>query len=323
MAKLALLLAVLAAAAAGYAALRPLPAHAPASPGGSEGGPDAAVARLAKDAARAEADARVAAAFADLDRRIAKLDQMRKQIEGSVAEARRLGEASADAVAARVDTVERDARQAIRALRTELEASHSRTPAPGPSGSTDEIRPGAEPEPARPVEPEPEPEPEEAAPPSATPTPAPAAPAMSEAERAEIDKALANLDGKETNVVFAAIETLRTKKVREAGPRLVKLLATSKDPYLRMGAAAALGGIGIADGVDALIEALVDEDVSVAGQASKAIRRITGVNLDFSAKAGIRERRKAKSEMKQWWKEHEQEVRDRLGQPKAASNDGA
>jgi hypothetical protein len=85
-----------------------------------------------------------------------------------------------------------------------------------------------------------------------------------------------------------------------------------------MGAAAALGGISIADGMDALIEALVDDDSSVATQASKAIRRITGVDLDFSAKAGIRERRKAKTEMKQWWKEHEQEVRDRLGQPKTS-----
>jgi hypothetical protein len=318
-AKLALLLAVLAAAAAGYAALRPLPAPAPATHATSDGGPDDAVVRLAKDAARKEADARHAEALADVDKRMVKLDQLLKQVGQAIAEARRLGEASADAVAARVDTVERDARQAIRALRAEVEARGARGPAPSAAGTDGEIRPPS-PEPG-PAEPEPasEPEPEEPEPTAPAAPPVPAAPAMSEAERAEIQKALTDLEGNDVAVLFTAMETLRKKKVREAGPRLVKILGAHKDGFARMAAATALGGIGIADGMDALIEALVDEDSSVATQASKAIRQITGQDLDFSAKAGIRERRKAKSEMKQWWKDHEQEVRERLGQPKAPS----
>jgi HEAT repeat protein len=312
MAKLALLLSVLAAAVAAYAALRPVSGGVAVedSKASTVSGLDAPTLRQVKDVARKEAETKVSESLADVNRAIVKLEQLKKQFELAVSEARRLGEASADAVAARVDTVDRDARQALKAVRTEIEAVRDRAPVPSavapPSAPTpEEEEEPAEPEPAQPTQP--------------TPPPAPTVPALSEAERNEIEKALADLEQTEVTKLFAAMETLRKRKVREAGPRLTKILTTHKDPFARMGAASALGGILIADGMEALIEALVDEDASVATQASKAIRQITDRDLDFSAKAGIRERRKAKSEMKQWWKDHEQEVRERLGQPKATA----
>jgi hypothetical protein len=52
----------------------------------------------------------------------------------------------------------------------------------------------------------------------------------------------------------------------------------------------------------------------VAQQAGKSIRLLTGHDLQISARAGIRERRQARTDFKEWWKDNEASVRARLSE---------
>jgi DNA mismatch repair ATPase MutS len=127
---------------------------------------------------------------------------------------------------------------------------------------------------------------------------------------------------RDTDRVSNAIETLRSHKAVEAVPKLLALMSNEKkDSFTRMSAASALGDIGSPDAMDGLIDALV-EDESVALQAAKAIRKISGYDVKLSDTPGIRERRKRKTEVKEWWKQHEAEVRERLGGPSAGTPPG-
>ena len=73
----------------------------------------------------------------------------------------------------------------------------------------------------------------------------------------------------------------------------------------------------VCDAMEALADALIDSAPAVAQQANRSILAITGFDADLSPTARIRERRRARTAVYGWWRMHEQEVRDRLGQPKA------
>ena len=138
-------------------------------------------------------------------------------------------------------------------------------------------------------------------------------PAVVEKEIAEAKKGLASDD---LDVLFPAIEKIREYRVLEVVPRLVEILANHKDEFGRMAAASALGDMRAADGVLPLAEALVDKSALVADQANKAIRQITDHDTGLVSGAGIRRRRAARNKLKEWWRDHEAEIRTALGQPK-------
>ena len=133
-------------------------------------------------------------------------------------------------------------------------------------------------------------------------------------------KALADLDQADPAKLYPAINVVQKYKVLEAAPKLVKLLTPEPHPYVftRQAAAAALGEILSCDAVPGLAEALLDKSMMVAQQANKSIRLITGFDTQMSPMAKKLERGKAKSDALEWWARHEDEVRARLKQPKAA-----
>lgn len=139
-------------------------------------------------------------------------------------------------------------------------------------------------------------------------------PAVVEKEIAEARKGLASED---LEALFPAIEKIREHRVMDAVPRLIEILGKHKDEFGRMAAASALGDMRAADAVLALAEALIDKSDLVADQANKAIRQITDYDTELSANAGIRRRRAARNKVKEWWRDHEAKVRQTLGQPKA------
>ncbi|MDJ0520752.1 MAG: HEAT repeat domain-containing protein [Planctomycetota bacterium] len=139
---------------------------------------------------------------------------------------------------------------------------------------------------------------------------------------AEVAKARAGLRSEDLEVLFPAIEKIREHRVMDAVPRLIEILGTHKDEFGRAASAAALGKMQVADAVPALAEALVDKSELVAQQANKSLREITGFNTELSATAGMRKRRTARNKMKEWWRAHEDEVRARLGQPRAGGAGG-
>jgi hypothetical protein len=138
-----------------------------------------------------------------------------------------------------------------------------------------------------------------------------------EVVRQRIETALAGLaSGDDANVVIPSIEILRKYRHRPAAEPLRKLLKDHANFYVRMLAAAALGDMRDADSVEALADGLVDDNHMVAQQANKSLRMITNFDTQLSPDARIRERRSARTAVIEWWRGHEGEVRDRLGQPK-------
>jgi hypothetical protein len=132
--------------------------------------------------------------------------------------------------------------------------------------------------------------------------------------QAAIAKALADLQETELAVVFKAIEAVRKYRVMAAVPRLGEIMATSKTTFARQAAAAALGDLEACDAVPALLDALLDEESVVAQQAFRSMRAITGFAEELDPLARIRERRRMRGVAQQWWRMHEKEVRERLGQ---------
>ncbi len=140
-------------------------------------------------------------------------------------------------------------------------------------------------------------------------------PAIVAKEVAEARKGLASEDVDE---LFAAIEKIREHKVMDAVPRLLVILKSFKDEFGRTAAASALGDMRVADAVLPLAEALVDKSDLVASQANKAISQITDYETGLSPTARIKSRRTARNKVKEWWRDHEAEVRARLKQPGTA-----
>lgn len=139
-----------------------------------------------------------------------------------------------------------------------------------------------------------------------------------EVVRAEVEQARRDLASTELSVLFPAIEKVREHRVLDAVPRLIEILGTFPKEFGRSAAAGALGRMLIADAVPALADAVVDKSSMVAQQANKAVREITGFNSEMSPSARVRERRTIRSRIKEWWRMHEQEVRERLHQPRKA-----
>jgi hypothetical protein len=155
----------------------------------------------------------------------------------------------------------------------------------------------------------------------------PAAPTLPEPERkdpelvrAEVAKARADLLSDELPVLFAAIDKVREHRVMDVSPRLIEVLLGHKEELARTAAAAALGELRIADAVPALADALVDSSEIVAQQANMSIRLITTFDTELSATAGMRRRRSARGRVKEWWRTHEGEVREGLGQAPPAGS---
>jgi hypothetical protein len=132
-----------------------------------------------------------------------------------------------------------------------------------------------------------------------------------------VNKALADLDKTEPEILYPAITVVQKYKVLEAVPKLLKILGAHEDTFTRQAAAAALGEMRACDAVEALAEGLLDKSVMVSTQASKALRLITDHDLGITTQARIQERRRARTEMLEWWQRHEEEVRTRWKQPKA------
>jgi Skp family chaperone for outer membrane proteins len=136
----------------------------------------------------------------------------------------------------------------------------------------------------------------------------------------KVDKALADLDSGNPDVIYPAITVLSQYKVFEAVPKLAKLLwpeATQhNDVFTRQAAAAALGNIKSVEGVVVLINAIADRADMVSQQAAKSFLIITGHNTELSPKARVQEKKKVASQTLEWWGRHEDEVRAVLKQPK-------
>lgn len=135
--------------------------------------------------------------------------------------------------------------------------------------------------------------------------------------RQRIENAIEGLASPDdANVVIPSIEILRKYRHRPAAEGLRKLMKEHGNFYVRMLAAAALGDMRDADSVEALADGLVDDNHMVAQQANKSLRMITDFDTQLSPSARIRERRSARTAVIEWWRSHEDEVRDRLGQPR-------
>ena len=133
---------------------------------------------------------------------------------------------------------------------------------------------------------------------------------------AEVDRWIERLRDSDEDIVFSAtIELARLKDLR-AVPPLIDVVSKHKDFYARLGAATALGELQAVDGVPALIDALNDKDDLVRTAASEALQRITGENFNFVSGLGKNERIRIQRRWKQWWRENEDALRQRLNQPK-------
>jgi len=163
--------------------------------------------------------------------------------------------------------------------------------------------------PPEPTTPEPKPEP---APP--TTQPMPERPPADPEHDAEVTRWIERLKDSNENIRFSAtLELGRLKDLRAAAP-LVEVLREDKDYYVRLGAATALGDMKACDAVPALVEALDDKDTLVRTAANDALQAITGQAFEFVTEMSGRERRKVMKQWRDWWKDNELAVRDRLGQ---------
>jgi HEAT repeat protein len=134
------------------------------------------------------------------------------------------------------------------------------------------------------------------------PTAAPPKPSV------DVEALLKDLSAEDTGRRFTA--TVRLGKARDAravGP-LCKRLATDTDLFVRRACARALGEIGSEKAVPALIDALTDEEIFVALEAAKVLRKVTGVAPDLRVEGGgpsgfptPEQRREAQAKYRTWW----------------------
>jgi len=129
------------------------------------------------------------------------------------------------------------------------------------------------------------------------------------------EKAIRKLRDPDNGIAFSATYDLRDLKDLAATPFLVETLKVHKDYYVRMGAATTLGELRSCDAVPALLDALEDKDDIVQQAAAEALTTITGQDQRWVVGLTKKERRTKRDEWAKWWKEHEGEVRLRLGQP--------
>ncbi len=141
-------------------------------------------------------------------------------------------------------------------------------------------------------------------------------PAVDPGRAEEIAGWIAKLRGKDGDLVFAAASQLGRLRALEAVGPLIEVLTTHADEFPRAGAAGALGEMRACDAVPALIEALMDKDSLVQAASGDAVEKITEHRFDFSIGLSQRDRKKIQTAMRAWWKENEDAVRAKQGQPK-------
>ncbi len=129
------------------------------------------------------------------------------------------------------------------------------------------------------------------------------------------EKAIRKLRDPDNGIAFSATYDLRDLKDLAATPYLVETLKVHKDYYVRMGAATTLGELRSCDAVAALLDALDDKDDIVQQAAAEALTTITNQDQRWVVGLTKKERKAKRDEWAKWWKEHEGEVRLRLGQP--------
>ncbi len=152
-------------------------------------------------------------------------------------------------------------------------------------------------------------------PPAAGPGPGPEAGTERSPERDElVAKWIERLGDADDNVVFTATIELARLKALSAAAALVGVLEKHRDFYARLGAATALGEIPALDGVPALIEALGDRDELVRTAADDSLRKITGEDFNFSSSLPKNDRSRIQRRWRQYWKDNETTLRERLGQ---------
>jgi hypothetical protein len=180
-----------------------------------------------------------------------------------------------------------------------------------------EAAPPAKPEPeeARPVAPAPSVPPAEPTP-AEPATPAPAAPAPPTTDAATLQHWIDLLKDPNAGIAFSATLELSRLKDLRAVAALVNALKTYRDFYVRLGAADALRELKACDAVPSLIDALDDKDDLVRTAANQALIHITGHQEPFAANLPGNELKRAQKGWTTWWKENEDGVRSRLGQPR-------
>ena len=319
MAKLALLLSVLACGLATFALVsRPAattsgPAAAPVAVKGDPA-VDAIARRLQEELDRS-LNARDEKLLRELKKREWALEKLLADWTSRLPELQTRSERTASANSGKLEeldaqlssqtaSVEKSA-HSVDALAARVKALESRPVAVAPPPTP--TKPGAAPTPP--------PAPEE---PKATmPDAPPEDPAI---VKQKVDKAMTDLDSGNPDVIYPAITVVSQYKVFEAVPKLAKLLwpeATQhNDVFTRQAAAAALGNIKSVEGVPVLIQAIADRADMVSQQANRSFRQITNHDTELSPKARIQEKRKVVSAALEWWGRHEDEVRALLKQPK-------
>ena len=271
-----------------------------------------AVARRLQEEVQKAAQARDNAAQREIDTRLKKAQEMLAQTTEALQKAQAKAENTAnynaskledlDAAVTRVAAgVEKQVQVALGTVETRVKALEERPVAvassgPGPAG----------PGPATP-------KPNLTTPKVELPAGPPEDP---EVVKAQIDKALADLDLEDPEKLYPAITVISKRKALEGTPKLIRILAQHADFFTRQAAAAALGELRACDAVPALAEALRDKSGMVAQQANKSLRLITDHDLGLSPQARPKERTQARSDMLEWWSRHEDEVRTRWKQPK-------
>lgn len=316
MTKIAPVIALLALVLASVALFKGAGSEAPqVLEGGSLGGADLdRVVRALRSEIERDQRARDEQFKKDLDVRLRKLEELRGQWSDVMVKAQARAEGAANLAAGKLDEMgESLASVGAAATKTGSEvgtllqridalekrpvgAAPAPTPAPTPAGEGP-VKP-------KPVEP----------PKIELPNAPPEDPAVI---KEKVTKALADLDKAEPEVLFPAITVVQKYKALEAVPQLMKILSAHEDTFTRQAAAAALGEMRACDAVEALAEALLDKTSMVNQQANKALRLITDHDLGLSPQARVQERRKARTDILEWWQRNEAEVRARWKQPKA------
>jgi hypothetical protein len=275
---------------------------------------DAVARRLQEEVQRA-AQTRDQAAQREMDQRLKKLQDLLNLATEMLQKAQARAESTAnfnagkleelDAMVATVNTGVDKQASALEQIEKRIKALEERpiavagpAPAPGPKPG-----PGS-PIPAAPLPGPPKPE---------LPSGPPEDPAV---VKAQVEKALADLDSEDPDKLYPAITVVAKRKAMEAVPKLVKVLGTHAEFFTRQAAASALGDLKACDAVPALADALRDKSTMVAQQANKSLRLITEHDLGLSPQARPQERTRARQDMLEWWARHETEVRERLKQPK-------
>lgn len=319
MTKLALLLAVLANGLAGYLFFTRGGERGPATVAAASGNADVdALARRTQEEVRKVVAAHDERFQSDMERRLRELEALRAQWTEAVQKAQKSAEGSAHYNTGKIEEIDQQVNttwanvekqsQSVETLAARVKALESRpvTPAAAPGPAAGPVAPA--PTPAAP-------------PPDPSAPPMPNQPAEDPAVvQQKVDKALLDLDQTDPEKLYPAITVVQKYKAMQAVPKLVKLLVPEPhaDFFTRQAATAALGEMRACDAIPALADTLLDKAMMVAQQANKSIRLITEYDTQMSPQARKIERTKARADVLEWWGRHEEEVRARLKQPKAA-----